>query len=404
MARPTPQCRPPRLASKARQRQCRPGRGAGPTSSRIHPLSARAAPWPAPPTLPSPPSRAGAPLPPTTRLPPTDKDKRRVFASTLEGRRGSHQYQPLAPNPHTNTQAPGCGRYPTIMATPIAPRSVTGGGGSDSLTIARAGRHGRRRSAQRRGPGMSRVFVLCLSCGADNHIRRAYCRRCFRAKDTPSGPRSATGTAAVAAAAELRVGGAGGSCRHAATTTADPSLLPSGGADEPRLLAASAWEQLAALAWFPPPAAATVSCVTDVTWSASATTGRADRQCLEALHSSELSAVTSETMCLERPSRAERCEDDTTWVTRPVHPSRPRLSKPMHDGWKPVPEQRPLVAGRSAPASTSRVSPGEDDGTMATCSSTSREWGRHNNSGGTPPAAAVPAPEDLGDLIDRILS
>lgn len=327
-----------------------------------------------------------------------------MFAITVAGRRGSHQYQPITPNPHTNTHAPGFGRHPTIMATPIAPRSVTAGGGSDSLTIARADRHGRRRSAQRRGPGMSRVFVLCPSCGADNHIRRAYCRRCFRAKDAPGGPRSATGTAAAAAAAEATVGGAGGSCRRAATATADPSLLPHEGADAPRSLAASAWEQLPASARLVPMLAATVSCVTDVTWSASAMTGRAEQQCLEALYSSELSAVTGETMSLEPPSRAERCEDDTTWVTRPVHPSRPRLSEPTHDGWKPVPEQRPLVAGRGAPACTSRITPGEDDCTMPTCSSTSREWGRLHNSGGTPPAAAVPAAEDMGDLIDRILS
>lgn len=327
-----------------------------------------------------------------------------MFASTVAGRRGSHQYHPIPANPHTNTQASGCGRHPTVMATPIAPRLVTAGGGSESLTIARAGRHGRRRSAQRRGPGMSRVFVLCPSCGADNHIRRAYCRRCFRAKDAPSGPQSAAGTAAAAAAAEAHVGSAGGSCCRAAIATADPSFLPGDGSDALLPLAASAWEQLAASTWFPPLPAATVSCVTDVTWSASATTGRAERQRLGALYSSELSAVTSDTMYLERPSRAERCEDDTTWGTRPVHPSRPRLSEPMHGGWKPVPEQRPLVAGRGAPACTSRVSAGEDDGITPTCSSTSRAWGRHDSSGRAPPAAAVPAPEDLGDLIDRILS
>lgn len=251
---------------------------------------------------------------------------------------------------------------------------------------------------------MSRVFVLCPSCGADNHIRRAYCRRCFRAKDTPSVPRSATGTAAAAAAAMVHTGGTGGSCRCAAPVTADPSLLPGEGAEAHRPLDAGLWEQLPVSAWLPPLPVATVSCVTDVTWSASATTGRAERQCLEALYSSELSAVTSETISRELPSRAERCEDDTTWAPRPVHPPRPRLREPLHDGWKPVPQQRPLAAGRGAPACTFRLAAGEDDAITPTCSSTSREWGRHGDSGRTPPAAAVPAPEDLGDLIDRILS
>lgn len=290
---------------------------------------------------------------------------------------------------------------------------------------------------------MSRVFVLCPSCGADNHIRRAYCRRCFRAKDTPSGPRlvtaTAAATAAAAAAAEAQQEGAGSSCRRRATATDLPTHPPDEGAAAPPRLPLGAegpWGELPVPGCLQTLPAATASSVTDVTRPTTATTGAgAEQQCLPVVYrrpaqcagapcspaakatraspplrtASEPSAVTSVTVSLVPPPRAGRCEDDTTWATLPAHPPRPALGGPLHARWQRLPgfpQQRLLAHGRDAPGCPPLVTAGGDGGATPTCSSTSRERGGYD-SGGTkrPPAShAAPPPEDMGDLIDRILS
>lgn len=336
------------------------------------------------------------------------------------------------------------------MATPIAPRRVTAGGvggsggGGGAITATRPGRLGRRRSTLRRGPGMSRVFVLCPSCGADNHIRRAYCRRCFRAKDTPSSPQSVTAAAAIAGAAEVQRGCVGSSCRRAnttATATATATAIatskhqPVAGAETTSPLNATGpWKELPVSCWLQTLLVATMPSVTDVTPPTNAPPGKAEQQCIPAVFwrpaqcgaatpsapakatpasprlplASEPSAVTSVT--LVPPSRAGRCEDDTTWATSLVDPLRTALDRPLYAQRQSLPEyenQRLYAHGWDASACTSLVTADGEGATTPTYSNTSRESGGHDSCGTRGEAHTAPSPstpEDMGDLIDQILS